>query len=204
MKNPGLLYAVASIFFGIVSIAVCIIFFISFPAAVLAIAFGIFAVRRYYRKSGTTAIVLGVIGTVLTIVVFVNIVQALNVDSLIAGNWNTENNEYINFTDRGSYIWYLDKNEQTEYSSGYYTLSSGIYKNKKEYTMGYTVTLKQLTYCVNNKLEKEVNTSKWLIYTPGEEVLEGKSDSYEMMNLETGQVIKISKEKVKLFGIFEI
>lgn len=203
MKNPGLLYGVASIFFGVISVVVSMIFFISFPAAVLAIAFGIFAVRRYYRKSGTTAIVLGVIGTVLTIVIFVNIVQALNVDSLIAGNWNTENNEYINFTDRGSYIWYLDKNDQSEYSSGYYTLSSGIYKNKKEYTMGYTVTFKQLTYCVNDKLEKEVNASKWLIYTPGEEVLEGRDNSYEMMNLETGQVIKISKEKVKLFGIFE-
>ena len=118
--------------------------------------------------------------------------------------WNTENNEYINFTDRGAYIWYLDKDDKSEYSSGYYTLSSGIYKNKKEYTMGYTVTFKQLNYCTNDKVEAERSTSKWLIYTPGEEVLEGKSDNYEMMNLETGQVVKISKEKVKLFGIFSI
>jgi len=205
MKNPGLLYAIASIFFGIISVAVCIIFFISFPAAVLAITFGAFAIRRYYRKSGTTAIILGLIGTVLTIIIFVNIVQALDVDSLVAGNWNTENNERIEFTDRGSYIWYFDKDDKSEYTSGYYTLSSGVYKNKKQYTMGYTVTFKQLNRSSNNnKIEKEELVSKWLIYTPGEEVLEGTSDNYEMMNLQTGQIVKISKEKVKLFGIFEM
>lgn len=204
MKNPGLIYSIAAIFFGVISIVVCMIFFISFPAAVLAITFGAFAVRRYYRKSGTTAIVLGLIGMILTIIIFINIVQALNVDSLIAGNWNTENSQRIEFTDRGAYIWYLDSNDKSEYTSGYYTLSSGIYKNKKEYTMGYTVTFKQLNYCRGSKAQKEQITSKWLIYTPGEEVLEGRSDDYEMMNLETGQVVKISKEKVKLFGIFEI
>ena len=203
MKNPGLMYGIAAIFFGIISVVVCMIFFISFPAAVLAMAFGAFAVRRYYRKSGTIAIILGIIGTVLTIIIFINIVQALNVDSLIAGNWNTENNERIEFTDRGGYIWYLNDN-RTEYSSGYYTLSSGVYKNKKGYTMGYTVTFKQIEYCTGKRTEEENLTSKWLIYTPGEEVLEGKSDDYEMMNLETGRVVKISKEKVKLFGIFEI
>ena len=46
MKNPGLLYGIASIFFGVISIAVCMIFFISFPAAVLAITFGAFAIKR--------------------------------------------------------------------------------------------------------------------------------------------------------------
>jgi len=204
MKNPGLMYSIAAIFFGVISVAVCMIFFISFPAAVFSITFGIFAVRRYYRKSGTTAIVLGIIGTVLTIIIFVNIVQALNVDSLIAGNWNTENNQRIEFTDSGAYIWYLDSVYKNKYTSGYYTLSSGLYKNKNQYTMGYTVTFKQLNYCEGNKTQKEQITSKWLIYTPGEEVLETKSDDYEMMNLQTGQVIKISKEKVKLFGIFEI
>lgn len=204
MKNPGLVFAIASIFFGIVSIIVCMIFFISFPAAVLAVTFGLFAVRRYYRKSGTLAIIFGLIGIVLTIVIFVDIVQALNVDSLIAGNWNTKNDERIEFTDRGGYIWYIDNNDRNEYTSGYYTLSSGIYKNKKGYTMGYTVTFKQLNYCIGNKSQKEQGTSKWLIYTPGEDVLQGKSNNYEMMNLETGQVVKISKEKQKLFGIFEI
>lgn len=204
MKNPGLVYAISAIFFGIISTLLCVIFFISFPAAVLAITFGIFAVRRYYRKSGTVAILLGIIGTILTIIIFVNIVQALNVDSLIAGSWNTENNQHIEFTDRGGYIWYLNNDDRTEYSSGYYTLSSGIYKNKKEYTMGYTVTFKQIEYCTGTKTEEEKITSKWLIYTPGEEVLDSKSDDYEMMNLETGKVVKISKEKTKLFGIFEI
>lgn len=204
MKNPGLLFAISSIFFGIISIVVCMIFFISFPAAVLAITFGIFAARRYYKKSGTVAIVLGVLGTFLTIIVFINIVQALNVDSLIAGNWNTDNNQHIEFTDRGGYIWYLNNNDRNEYASGYYTLSSGIYKNKKGYTMGYTVVFKQISYCAAGEIEEDKIVSKWLIYTPGEEVLEGKSNDYEMMNLETGQVLKISKEKVKLFGIFEI
>ena len=204
MKNPGLVFAISAMFFGIISVAVCMIFFVSFPAAVLAMTFGAFAVRRYYKKSGTTAIVLGIIGTVLTIIIFINIVQALNVDSLIAGNWNTENNEHIEFSDRGGYIWYLDNDSKTEYKSGYYTLSSGIYKNKKGYTMGYTVTFKQIEYCTGKKTEEESVTSKWLIYTPGEDVLDGKSDNYEMMNLETGRVVKISKEKVKLFGIFEI
>ncbi len=204
MKNPGLLYSIASIFFGVISIAVCMIFFISFPAAVLAITFGAFAIKRYYKKCGTISIILGLIGIVLTLIIFVNIVKALNVDSLIAGNWTTEDNEYINFTDRGSYIWYLDKNVKDDYSSGYYTLSSGIYKNGKEYTMGYTVTFKQLNYCEDDKIEKEEKTSRWLIYTPGEEVLDGKSDDYEMMNLETGRIVKISKEKVKILGIFSI
>ena len=204
MMNAGKLYSIASVFFGIISVVTSMIFFISFPAAVLAITFGILAVRRYYKKSGTISIILGVIGTIITIIVFVSIVQALNVDSLIAGNWNTENNQHITFNDRGSYIWYMDKNNEEEYYSGYYTLSSGIYKNKKEYTMGYTVVFRQLKYCDSNGINTEEITSKWLIYTPGEEVLEGKSDSYEMMNLATGQVIKITKEKTKLFGIFSI
>lgn len=204
MKNAGLMYAISAIFFGIISIAVSFIFFISFPAAVLAITFGIFAVRRYYRKSGTVAIVCGLIGTIITIVVFVDIVQALNVDSLIAGNWNTEDNEYITFNDTGSYTWYLDKNNMSEYMAGYYKLSSGIYKNKTAYTMGYTVIFNQLSYTAADNVEPVKSTSKWLIYTPGEDVLDGKSDNYEMMNLETGQIVKISKEKVKLFGIFSI
>ena len=55
MSNPGKLYSIASVFFGIVSIATSMIFFISFPAGVLAIFFGILAVKRYYRKSGTVA-----------------------------------------------------------------------------------------------------------------------------------------------------
>lgn len=205
MRNSGLVYAISAIFFGIISVAVCMIFFISFPAAVLAMVFGAFAVRNYYRKSGTTAIILGIIGTVLTIIIFINIVQALNVDSLIAGNWNTENNERIEFTDTGAYSWYLNNDNRNEYTSGYYTVSSGVYKNKKEYIMGYTVTFKQLNRSSGyGKLEKEEYISKWLIYTPGEEVIEAKGDDYEMMNLETGEVLKISKEKVKLFGIFEI
>ena len=204
MKNAGLMYGIAAIFFGIISIAVSFIFFISFPAAVLAITFGAFAVRRYYRKSGTTAIVFGLIGTIITIVIFVDIVQALNVDSLIAGNWSTQDNEYIIFNDRGSYTWYADKNVESEYSTGYYKLSSGIYKNKEKYTMGYTVIFNQLSYTADNSVEPIKSTSKWLIYTPGEDVLDGRSDNYEMMNLETGQIIKISKEKVKLFGIFSV
>lgn len=204
MRNPGLLYSIAAIFFGVISVALCMFFFISFPAAVLAITFGIFAIRRYYKKSGFTSVALGTIGTILTIIVFINIVQALDVDSLIAGNWNTENNEYINFTDRGSYIWYADKDNKSEYSTGYYTLSSGVYKNGKAYTMGYTVELKQLNCCENNKIKKDEQTSKWLIYTPGEGVMEPKSDDYEMMNLKTGQIVKISKEKTKIFGIFSI
>lgn len=204
MKNSGLLYSISSIFFGIVAVVTSMIFFISFPAAVLAIAFGIFAVRRYYRKSGTIAIILGLIGIIITIIVFVNIVQALDVDSLIAGNWNTENNEYIKFTDRGAYVWYLDKSNKDEYASGNYKLSTGIYKNGKEYTMGYTVVFNQLNYCSEGKLSSDKVISKWLIYTPGEEVLEAQSDSYEMMNLETGRIVKISKEKVKLLGIFSV
>lgn len=204
MKNAGLMYGIAAIFFGIVSIAVSFIFFISFPAAVLAITFGFFAIRRYYRKSGTVAIVCGIIGTIITIVIFVNIVQALNVDSLIAGNWNTEDNEYISFNDTGSYTWYIDKNIKSEYSTGYYKLSSGIYKNKEAYTMGYTVIFNQLSYTSNDIVEPLKSTSKWLIYTPGEDVLDGKSHNYEMMNLETGEIVKISKEKVKLFGIFSV
>lgn len=204
MKNAGLLYSIASVFFGIVSVATSMIFFISFPAAVLGITFGIFAVRRYYRKSGTTAIVLGVIGIIITIVVFVNIVNALNVDSLIAGKWNAETGEKMEFTDRGAYVWYPNKNDLSEYASGYYELSTGIYKNGRKYTMGYTITLKQTKYTTESDVDKMTLTEKWLIYTPGEEVLDGKSDTYEMMNLDTGRIVKIVKEKVKLFGIFSI
>lgn len=204
MRNTGLMFGIAAIFFGIISIAVCMVFFISFPAAVLAITFGVFAIRAYYRKCGITAIVLALIGAILTIVIFANIVEALNVDSLIAGNWNTENNERIEFTDRGAYIWYTDINDKNEYTSGYYTLSSGVYKNKNKYVMGYTVTFKQLNYSTINKNKRAEVTAKWIIYTPGEKVLDAKSNNYEMMNLETGQIIKISKEKVKLFGIFEV
>lgn len=196
------LFGIASVFFGIISVGLSMIFFISFPAAVLAITFGIFAVKRFYRKSGTTGIVLGIIGIILTILVFVNIVQALDVDSLIAGKWYTEDGEYINFTDRGAYLWYTNNETRENYTSGYYTLSSGVYKNGKKYTMGYTVTLKQLKEVEGGKENVDEYISKWLIYTPGEEVLDERSDNYEMMNLTTGQVIKIQKEKQKLFWIF--
>ena len=204
MKNPGLLYSIASIFFGVISVAVSMIFFISFPAAVLAITFGAFAVRKYYRKSGTTAIILGIIGTIITVVIFVNIVSALNVDSLIAGKWNAEEGDKMEFTDRGAYVWYPDKSNLDEYASGYYELSTGIYKNGRKYTMGYTVTLTQNKYYTKSGSEDYTLTEKWLIYTPGEEVLDAKSDMYEMMNLKTGEIIKITKEKTKLFGIFTI
>ena len=196
------LFGIASVFFGIISVVLSMIFFISFPAAVLAITFGIFAVKRFYRKSGTTGIVLGIIGIILTILVFVNIVQALDVDSLIAGKWYTEDGEYINFTDRGAYLWYTDNETRENYTSGYYTLSSGVYKNGKKYTMGYTVTLKQLKEVEGSKENADEYTSKWLIYTPDEDILDERSDNYEMMNLKTGQVIKIQKEKQKLFWIF--
>lgn len=204
MMNAGRLYSIASVFFGVVSVATSMIFFISFPAAVLAIAFGIFSVRRYYRKSGTTAIVLGLIGIIITIIIFVNIVNALNVDSLIAGKWNAEDGKSMSFTDRGAYVWYPDKSNVDEYSSGYYKLSTGIYKSGRRYTMGYTVVLNQIKYITDRGTENISQTERWLIYTPGEEVLDGKSDSYEMMNLETGEVIKITKEKTKIFGIFSV
>ena len=205
MKNAGKLYGIASIFFGIISVALSMIFFISFPAAVLAIAFGVLAVRRYYRKTGTVAIILGVIGTIITVIVFVNIVNALNVDSLVAGKWNAESGEKMDFTDRGAYVWYFDKDNMDEYSTGYYELSTGIYKNGRHYVMGYTVVLKQLKYKDNKSgLQDMIKSERWLIYSPDKEVLDGKSDNYEMMNLETGKVISITKEKVKLFGIFEI
>ncbi len=198
----GKLYSIASIFFGLISVVLSMIFFISFPAAILAITFGILAVKRYYRKSGTTAIVLGLTGVVITIVIFVNIVSALNVEGLISGNWNTENGGYINFTDRGVYVWYSDKDNKDDYSSGYYKLSTGIYKNGKKYTMGYTVEIKQLNYCVDGEINEEERTTKWLIYTPNKEVIDGRNKNYEMMNMETGSIVRIEKEKVKLFGIF--
>ena len=204
MMNAGRLYSIASVFFGIVSVAVSMVFFISFPAAVLAITFGILAVRRYYRKSGTTAIILGIIGTIITVVVFVNIVNALNVDSLVAGKWNAETGERISFTDGGAYVWYPDKSEENEFASGYYKLSTGIYKNGRKYTMGYTVVLNQIQYTTKSGAEKISQTDKWLIYTPAEDVMGGKSDTYEMMNMQTGQIIKITKEKTKLIGIFSI
>lgn len=196
------LFGIASVLFGIVSVGFSMIFFISFPAAVLAITFGIFAVKRFYRKSGTTGIVIGIVGIVLTIIVFVDIVQALDVDSLIAGKWYTEDGEYINFTGRGEYLWCTDSEIEENYTSGYYTLSTGIYKNGKKYTMGYTVNLKQLKKVEGSKESNDEQTFKWLIYTPGKEVLDERSDNYEMMNLTTGQVIKIQKEKKKLFWIF--
>lgn len=204
MSNPGRLYSIASVFFGVVSVLTSFIFFIGFPAAILGITFGAFAVRRYYRKSGTTAIVLGLIGVIITIIIFVNIVSALNVDSLIAGKWNTETGEKMEFSDRGAYVWYPDNSDLNEYSNGYYELSSGIYKNGRKYIMGYTVTLKQTKYTTKTGTEEVPLTEKWLIYTPGEEVLESGSDNYEMMNLDTGKVVKITKEKTKLFGIFSI
>ena len=70
--------------------------------------------------------------------------------------------------------------------------------------MGYTVTLTQNKYYTKSGSENFTLTEKWLIYTPNEEVLDAKSDMYEMMNLETGEIIKITKEKTKLFGIFTI
>lgn len=204
MMNAGKLYSIASMFFGIISVITSFIFFISFPAAVLAITFGIFAVRRYYRKSGTLAILLGIIGTIITIVVFVNIVSALNVDSLIAGKWISETGQMISFTDRGAYVWYEDKSNISEYSSGYYKLGTGIYKNGNTYTMGYTVTINQMKYAEKSGAYDINRTERWLIYTPGKEVLDGKNDTYEMMNLDNGKIIKITKEKTKLFGIFSI
>lgn len=54
------LFGIAAVFFGIISVGLSMIFFISFPAAVLAITFGTFAVKKFYRKSGTTGIVLGI------------------------------------------------------------------------------------------------------------------------------------------------
>ena len=204
MMNAGRLYSIASVFFGIVSIATSFIFFISFPAAVLAITFGIFAVKRYFRKSGTTAILLGIIGIIITIIVFANIISALNVDSLIAGKWKAESGEMMTFTDRGAYVWYPDANDLNEYSTGYYKLGTGVYKNGRKYTMGYTVILNQLTYTEKEGTFDIERSERWLIYTPGEEVLDGKSDSYEMMNLDNSKIIKITKEKTKLFGIFSI
>ena len=202
--NAGRLYSISSVFFGIVAVVTSFIFFISFPAAVLAITFGIFSVRRYYRKSGTTAIILGVIGIIITIVVFINIVSALNVDSLIAGKWNSENGQMMNFTDRGAYVWYKDKSNIQEYSSGYYKLGTGVYKNGKMYTLGYMVTLNQTKYNEKEGAFDIKRTERWLIYTPGEEVLDGKSNTYEMMNLDTGETILITKEKTKIFGIFSV
>lgn len=196
------LYGIASVFFGIISVGLSMIFFISFPAAVLAITFGIFAVKRFYRKSGTTGIVLGIIGIILTVVVFVNVVQALDADSLMEGKWYTEDGEYINFMDKGKYIWYPDKNDKDNCTIGYYTLSSGIYKNGKEYTMGYTITLKQLKQINGSETKEQKSIIKWLVYTPKEEVIDVKSNCYEMMNLTTGQIVKIQKEKQKLFWIF--
>lgn len=97
---------------------------------------------------------------------FINIVQALDVDSLIEGKWYTEDGEYINFTDRGAYLWYTDSETKESYTSGYYTLSSGVYKSGRKYTMGYTVTLKQLKNVIGEEENAEEYTSKWLIYTP--------------------------------------
>ena len=200
--ESGKLFGISAVFFGIISVLLSMVFFISFPAAILAMTFGIFAVRRFYRKSGTTGIVLGIIGIIITIVVFVNIVQALDVGSLIEGKWYTEDGEYVNFTDRGAYVWYQDKENKDNYSSGYYTLSSGVYKNGRRYTMGYTVTLKQLKDVNNGNIDDEEYEAKWLIYTPGEDVVDDRSNNYEMINLKTCQVVKLQKEEKKLIGIF--
>lgn len=164
--ETSILFGISAVFFGLISVGLSMIFFISFPAAVLAITFGIFAVKRFYRKSGTAGIVLGFVGTILTIVFFVNIVQALDVDSLIEGKWYTEDGEYINFTDRGAYLWYNDAENKDIYTSGYYTLSTGIYKSGRKYVMGYTVTLKQLKRVNGLEKNSEEQTSKWIIYTP--------------------------------------
>ncbi|MDD2627280.1 MAG: hypothetical protein PHR25_02980 [Clostridia bacterium] len=131
----GKLYSIAAIILGLISVGSSMIFFVSFPAAVLAITYGIFAVRRYYTKSGTTAIILGIVGTIITIVVFINLVSSLNIDNLLAGNWNIETGEYITFTDRGTYVWNEKKEDQDNYSSGQYKFSSGLYKNKKEHVL---------------------------------------------------------------------
>ena len=205
MSNPGKLYSIASVFFGIVSIATSMIFFISFPAGVLAIFFGILAVKRYYRKSGTVAIVSGTLGILITIAIFAVIVSKLNVDSIVAGKWNAETGERIEFSDRGAYVYYPDNLNIDEYASGYYKLSSGLYKNGRKYTMGYTVVLNQMKYSTKeNGMENLPFTDTWLLYTPNKDVSDIKSDNYEMMNLKTGRIIKITKEKEKIFGIFSI
>lgn len=47
------------------------------------------------------------------------------------------------------------------------------------------------------------NTHPSGLYTlHGEDIVNEKSDNYEMMNLTTGKVVKIQKEKQKLFWIF--
>lgn len=203
MWDSGKWYSVASVFFGIIALISSVIFFIGFPAAVLAIFFGIMAVRRYYRKSGTTSIVMGIASIVITIFVFVNVVSALNVSNLVQGNWILEGREHIEFKDNNIYSWYKDLNNEDEnYSVGNYELSTGVYKGKKDYVMGYMITFNQSVINEDGQNNKENISYKYLIYQDKEEdIIKNANESsveneiYQIMNMKTGQVNKIEKQK---------
>lgn len=203
MWDSGKWYSVASVFFGIIALISSVIFFIGFPAAVLAIFFGIMAVRRYYRKSGTTSIVMGIASIVITIFVFVNVVSALNVSNLVQGNWILEGREHIEFKDNNIYSWYKDlNNEDGNYSMGNYELSTGVYKGKKDYVMGYMITFNQSVINEDGQNNKENISYKYLIYQDKEEdIIKNANESsveneiYQIMNMKTGQVNKIEKQK---------
>ncbi|MDD2627279.1 MAG: hypothetical protein PHR25_02985 [Clostridia bacterium] len=63
---------------------------------------------------------------------------------------------------------------------------------------GHTIRFDQKFEVINGKKD---NTNKvikeWLIYKP--DYAKKSDNKYEMMNLETGSVVKIEKEKIKLF-----
>ena len=193
MRDAGRWYSVAAIFFGIVAVLTSVIFFIGFPAAVLAIFFGTLAVKRYYRKTGTTSIILGIVGIVLTVIVFVNIINALNVSNLVVGSWILNDGEQIQINENGTYLWYKD-NLDENYTRGDYTLSTGMYKANNKYVMGYTVSFNQKILNEKGKELDELYTHKYLIYQE-----EKAGQEYQIMDMQTGQINEIIKQKNDLW-----
>ncbi len=68
-------------------------------------------------------------------------------------------------------------------------------------SFGHTITFDQKFEVVNG--EKDINNKfikEWIIYKP--EYAKKSDNKYEMMSLDTGSIIKLEKERIKLYSGF--
>ena len=70
VENEKKGFSIASMILGIISIALCCIWFISIPCAILAIIFSAIGKRQGGKGMATTGMVLGIIGLSLYILLF--------------------------------------------------------------------------------------------------------------------------------------
>lgn len=99
--QPGQGFGIAALILGIVSLLTCWIFFLSIPAAIVAIVLGIIAVVKKNRGFGVSGIVTGALGLIATVAILVAVAD------IYVYYYDTNTDDFFRDPDRYYDDWYL-------------------------------------------------------------------------------------------------